>query len=183
LKALKSSGIKTFDFDGKKYKKREAQNVIDVLTGEQNKLREELALLDKQVFRFFYKTSINKGSSVDMACMYKKMFSVTAECKKDIDNYWSIINTIRPIYEGNLTVEYAKTIIRNVENKEKDIKKRLREMVSTPDYSQIIDAKKQEQLNNYLSKERTYMFSESFNNEALDIFLSAMNLYLEIASE
>src|SRR4029078_11923360 len=64
LKAIKEKRIqtKTFDFDGKKYKQKDAATIIGELEAETQKQKERVVQLDKEAIAFFLCKAKQKGN-------------------------------------------------------------------------------------------------------------------------
>jgi Zn-dependent protease with chaperone function len=83
---------KTFDFDGVKYKKSEAPQVLALLESEFEKQKTELKQLDRKAVHFFINKAAHKGTQE--ADDLKKSYNAYFESRKQADEFLKDINNM-----------------------------------------------------------------------------------------
>lgn len=179
LKNLAQSKIKTFDFDGKKLKKKDIPEILKQLETEEKQCQDQLNTLDIAVFKFF----IRKPDGKELENLYLKYFEVSAETEKAIKDYNELASTINPIYSGSIPFEVARKIINDVLNIEMKIKAHYKTILPELQKHNYLAEAKLKKAENYLSRDRDYFDASGFNNIELDIFNEAMGIYVEAIYE
>lgn len=176
--------VKTFEFDGKKYKKSDCDTLIPQLKNELADTEARLVAADAKVISFFINAARAQGIGERLKERYSELFQVTKSTEGDLENYRKVIEDIHPIYYNNLPFTEIQTIMVKVKNTELVIKDRLREL--TQDDGPLTSFLKDDEKNTiaqYLSKGYEYFKAPNFDNEALDLFNQAMNIYQNAVSE
>lgn len=88
----KQIDTKSFDFDGKKYKSSEAEDVLKLLKAEIEKQTSQLKQHDENAFVFFYKVALLK-SEVD-ALTLKNSYNAYFNNRTKIDKYIGVCNRV-----------------------------------------------------------------------------------------
>jgi Zn-dependent protease with chaperone function len=97
----KNSGIRTFDFDGEKYKKGQAKRIKDILDAEVQNYGDKINANDKAVYRYFVDKAAVRSQDNGAAVkdLYKKYFEakkIGDENEKVCEHIYAFI---RPFYE------------------------------------------------------------------------------------
>lgn len=179
LKNLAQSNIKTFDFDGKKLKKKDIPEILKQLETEEKQCQDQLKTLDIAVYKFFTR----KPEGKELENLYMKYFEVSAETEKAIKDYNELASTINPIYSGSIPFEVARKIINDVLNIEMKIKAHYKTILPELQKNNYLDEAKLKKAENYLSRDRDYFDASGFNNIELDIFNEAIGIYMEAIYE
>lgn len=177
LKNLALSNIKTFDFDGKKYKKKDIPELLKMLEAEEKQLQNQLNNLDIAVYRFFSQKS-NSPAHNELKDSYLKYFEISAESENAIKDYNELAMTINPIYSGSIPTDVARKIINDVLNIEKKIKTHFRAVLPELQRDNYLDEGQLKKAENYLSRDRDYFDASGFNNIELDVFNEAIGIYV-----
>ena len=176
--------VKTFEFDGKKYKKRDAEVLLARLREELLKAEGELITADTAIISFFLAAAKKSGQAERLCERYNELFQVTASTEQDLKKYGQIMSDINPIYYNNLPIDGIKVVMTKVKNSEIEIKERLGELSrETASAEPFIDEEERKTIDEYLSKNHEYFKEPDFNNDALSLFNRTMNIYYTIVSE
>jgi Zn-dependent protease with chaperone function len=126
LKAIikKELHIRSFDFDGKKYAANQSTEVLAQLEGELEQKQNNLATLDKTLFRYFCAIA-----PLPEAESLKEMYITYFNERKEADHYLAKINEnlegIAPLYSGNATIEQVQSIVSDLKEVHGPVLKRL----------------------------------------------------------
>jgi hypothetical protein len=104
VRAIKEKQIqlKTFDFDGVKYEWKDCDAIIEQLEKEIKADQDQLNLLDKEAFAFFYAAAKEKAEEIKNG--YIHFQSVSKEFDEYLDTANRIMTLTQPFYEGGLTL-------------------------------------------------------------------------------
>ena len=175
--------VKTFEFDGKKYKRRDAALLIAQLQEELSKTEKQLIAVDTALIGFFFNSAKKVGQEERLRERYSEMFQVTESAEGDVKRYNQIMEDISPIYHNNLPVTDIKIILTKVKNTEMEIKDRLRDLYNSPTAASFINDSERKTIDEYLSTSHEYFRDPNFNNEALLLFNQSMNIYNTVVFE
>jgi len=164
--------VKTFDFDGEKYKKKKATEVYDLISKDAEKLTQEYAEAATIIFNYYYQEANNKGLGEDYKTRYQSLGEEVKSTESNYELIDSVRKTIAPIFEGNVSIPAAKDMNDKIKSIEKEIKQRIQDGIQK-------GFLKQAEFDLYLSKERNYFSVDTFNEANLEILFSSLGKYEE----
>jgi len=172
----KSFSVKTFDYDGRKYRQKDAKDLLKKLKSELNQLNELIKLNDIRIFQFF-KTceSVNEKNSA-LETLYNQFFDYDKEFDSKYEIYTKLSNELQ---FTNLTTpfEQIRANFRRIEPIEVEFKKAIREILEDSKYQLEITQEIKDNFNLYISKEWKYFGNEKYFDDNLEILFIAMNNY------
>ena len=158
----------SFDFDGQKYKSKDAAQVLAELEAELEQKEKELASLDQRIFRFFYAIA-PLAEAEKLKHDYQEYFSQRKKSEEFLDKVNRFMNVLAPIYRGEtIPVETIQRVITNFKNdNEPDLKEEWRYWISAGGFEN--DAELREGIKKFLSADYQYFdfASNSFFEEEL----------------
>lgn len=171
LKAINEKRIqtKTFDFDGEKYKRRDAATIIAELEAETTKQKEQIAQLDKQAIGFFLHKAEQKG--LDEANQLKLRYAVYFENRKNADGFLKDTNamfeSLQPIFSGqSVPVAQINTMIDDLKSDhEPKFKASLRQMLTAGAFDH--DAASKQKAEEFMNSRHSYFNGTSFLDRQL----------------
>lgn len=172
--------VKTFEFDGKKYKKKNTKEILIQLQAELKSIQSKLENIDKEIF-FSFVRKADPGHQQELKDKYKMLFRVTKESEDDMSMYAELMNTLSPIYYGNLSLTDVEVIMAKVKNIEVDVKKRIEDIIRANNTMSFLKENDVKKLNDYASKEHIYFTNGEFQNDSLTQFNEAMNAFHTLA--
>lgn len=171
--------IKSFDYDGKKYKMNRAAEVIDQLKQECEKSLNQLKDLDQEIYTLCYHLADN-NERIKLRQHYQELLAIQTVAQNDYDNYEQIVNEMSPVYQ-NLTSQQIEDTLDKVYSSEKKLKPRLKEILSDDKYNPYLTADKRAVLEKYSSEDLKY-FVTRYSQTNLEIFNNAMDAYVKTIS-
>jgi Zn-dependent protease with chaperone function len=175
VKAIKEKRIdvRSFDFDGKKYKREDCKEVIAVLEADVKAASEKLSLLDKEAFAFFY----NKAGNGDVVMGKYLSFRNLHERTETYIELLKRINVIvQPFYTGTLSVDEIVAAVDILKQRvEPDYKKYLSSLISDGIISKNGDDDLMKRSEEFLNTDYAYFKDNAFLDEELNLF-SALRL-------
>jgi Zn-dependent protease with chaperone function len=176
--AQEGHNIKTFDFDGQKYKIDHVAEVKRKLQNELEEKEKKLKELDGEIFKFFYKKAVEKNQGAVLVDHYNQLFNYTKEQETDIKMCEELFKELSPLYNGIITtVEEAKVLINLVKDKEKPIKARILSTIDLPEYIGCLTENQRSILMDYANAELNYFTESNFNVEAIQKLNEAVTLF------
>jgi Zn-dependent protease with chaperone function len=112
--AAKSIQAKTFDFEGVKYNRDEANGMAERLELEHKELEGKLAAVDKQLVNFFYNKTLKKenGAAEELKKKYLDYFGYREKADEYLKQINTMLESLQRIYSGeSLTIELVESTI------------------------------------------------------------------------
>ncbi|MDR6968808.1 Zn-dependent protease with chaperone function [Flavobacterium arsenatis] len=168
--------IKTFDYDGKKFTKKEAKDLVVILEQELEVVKEHIKQNDGKIYRFFLQKAIAKGKDSEFKNKLDHYLSLDAEHDKkaalysDIAQATSFVSVVTPNeeIEGNF---------KKLMPLEAKIKAEIRLMLDNKQIESEIHKVMRQNFENYLSVDFVYFGNGSYYDDNLQIFFGAINDY------
>lgn len=167
-----NSGIKSFDFDGQKYKSKKAKEVYAIIEKEADAITKQYENTTKKIIQYFYSLAIKQEKGDEFKSKYQNLKSELEEYQTDYQIYNAIQTTISPIFQGEVKFKIAEQLSNNVNNLEIEFKKIINKKIE-------LNHLKQEDFNEYLERERKYFAVDSFNEKNIEILLLALDMFIE----
>ncbi|MFB9865450.1 M48 family metallopeptidase [Rufibacter immobilis] len=175
--------IKSFDFDGEKYSVKEAATVQQQLERELQEAQQQLAYHDKECFRLFYQKAREKGTEDTLVQAYQALFDATAAAEADTGLYHQIFDTLNFIFNNDMTLEGAKTVVKELETREKPIRLRLQQLLQEETYVSCLTAAEKSKLEKIAHHARVYLTEYGFDNASVGELTEALHLFVQTAWE
>ena len=173
LKAIagKQIDIKTFDFDGEKYEREQAETIAVKLQDELTALKQQLELADKKAYRYFYTLALKKDvvKAGELKKGYAEFFDLRKQSEFFLKDAQGMLKELEPLYTGsNLTLEQVHEIIKRLKEEETHFKGHLRTWLSRGafDHAPVL----KERVQKFLESSYAYYSAQQFfNNELNDL--------------
>ena len=167
-----NSEIKTFDFEGNKYKAKKAKAIYTQIENEANELTQDIRNTSITILRHFYTLAKKSDRGAEYKKKYNLLISEFSNYDKDSEIYNSIQEELNPIYQDRLPIKIAEKINENVKQLELKFKELIKQKISMNQLNENDFAQ-------YLAKQRNYFVVDSFNDKNLEILISALNTFIE----
>lgn len=164
--ASKEFKIKTFDYDGNKYKAANAQLLVDNLERELAGITEKIKVNDQEIFKFFYSKALLKSEHTKLIECYKDFLKVMAQHEKKFEFYIDMHEKFSFSYEQNQLDEISKRM-KNYYAFEKRFKVELAATLHDELYQKAITPEIKTQFEAYLDKDLSYFDGSQYDNEAI----------------
>lgn len=176
----KSSGIKTFELDGKRHNYRKANSAIQFLEKKKKKVDDYLNALDEDAFCFFYSLAKQKNEESHLVALYQTYFENLNILEKDkaihgaLTNSLQFLNVVTP--PETIKINFNEAI--PIEN---DIKERLTQLIGNQELVSLLNGTILENINRYLGQKWKYFIDESYQQDALEVLYSAISSFQLVA--
>lgn len=174
--ANKEYDIKSFDYDGQKYKSTEAQNLIPKIEIDQNSIKEKIKENDLNIYKFFYNQALKKGNANILKEKYINFFKQDSEYDNkvalynkisDATNFISVVTPFEQIRENLKTLQPL----------EIELKSEIKKLIEDGTLKNEISQQTKEIFDKYLTKEWEYFNGSEYYNDNLQILFNATNEY------
>ena len=184
--SLKQIPTKYFEFDGKKYKRKAAKDLMQTLQVEIELGEKKIEELDRLSFVFNYQSAQRSGSEAELFACYKKYFSSLASVKdlEEVDSKFQNF-TNRLYSQFRWTNEEFRLMATELSGIEKEFKVFLEKQEIGPLLENLEPASQREVLKEYIGSENFYSKTSTFEEQSLinlsslinDISISVGTLY------
>ncbi|WP_223034778.1 M48 family metalloprotease [Hanstruepera marina] len=184
INQISSDGLKlkTFDYDGKKYSKKEGVKLSLSLKKELETINKEIDQNDKQIFQYFLNAESSLGDITKLEKLYKNL--------SEFDNYYdekiSIYNELSSkldFINYNTPFDKIKSNFDNIKPLENKLKESIKELLEQNKYNSNLKLEVKECFNSFTEKELKYFLGERYIDENLEILFTSLNNYYFLLSE
>ncbi|EON78644.1 hypothetical protein ADIS_0818 [Lunatimonas lonarensis] len=179
--ANNSISIKTFDYDGIKYRRKEAKNLIKQLSIELENINEKIKGNDINIYQFFQRMENKQNSSNELKKLYTEFFDFDGEFEAKISifitlqNELQFINVTTPTEQINSNFKRIKPIEETLKN---EINKLLVDNMLTSEITPEI----RENLEKYTSASWDYFGVTIYKEENIALLFTALDNYAYLLS-
>ncbi|NHF57805.1 M48 family metalloprotease [Flavobacteriaceae bacterium TP-CH-4] len=176
----RSAGIKTFDYDGRKYRRKETPSLLSKLDKELESLKAIILQNDINIFRYFRRAE-STSKTERLSSMYLDFFSFDEAYDEKIRIYTELseklqfINFVTPIEEIKDNLNRCRPF-------EKKLKAELGLLLDDTHYAPELTGEIKRNLELFLSKEWPYFSGEAYLDDNLTILFTALNNYAYLLS-
>ena len=167
--------VKTFDYDGIKYKRKAAKMLVEKLNQELVAIDTALLENDKQAYSYFKQLEMQKGGSqLDVLYAtffdFDSVFDTKYELYTDMHQKLQFINYTTPFEE-------IQANFRHLTSLERRLKSEISLILEDPKYSEELTLPIKESFTLYLSQDWQYFGKQTYFDNNLEILFEALNNY------
>lgn len=172
--AEKALSIKSFDYDGIKYKWNETEELLAKLRRELQEINEQIKQNDINIFSSLREVERLQNKDCQLEQLYADFFEIdkSFDAKFDLYNKLSnglgFVNQTTPIDQINANFSYMKT-------PEENLKAEIKQLMNHNIYKNAITIEMKDLFENYLSNNWTYFDGKEYDNENLMRLYTALN--------
>lgn len=180
----KKSGIKTFEFEGKKYARRDSFALVEKLKKELEVTKAALEKADKDIFRFYFAKAKQLGKQDEFCKGYGKMFEIDKATESAFKEIEELTAPLQQVYVDNVTEQTAEAVAFNLKRDEASLKEKMKAVLENNEFAGCYTPEDKKSIENYLQQVHDYFSKHSgFNNEAFTTFNEAVGVYSAILSD
>ena len=177
----KSLNIKTFDYDGKKYSRKEVKSLLPKIQNDLKTLNDEIELNDKAIYLFFNKLSKEQGNISSLTSLYEEFEIFDKEFDNKYELYTQLSGLLNFTYE-TLPFERILKNFQHIKPIEEKLKNAIKDILTSEHYKEEITPELREKLELYLSKNWEYFGREKYLDYNLTVLFTALNNYAYLLS-
>ncbi|MDP9954625.1 Zn-dependent protease with chaperone function [Epilithonimonas hungarica] len=174
--ADKTFDVKTFDYDGRKFKAKEAKNLIPKLDEQIKSLQEEITQNDINIYHYF----LNLAKSKNMEFELRQSFSDFYDHDKNYEEKFGLFAELsKALGFVSVTTPFER-IIKNfakLKPLETKLKQELQEIIDNPLLKEEINEQNRKDLEHYINNDLPYFNQNEYLNTNLQQLFFAVNSY------
>ncbi|MBD8083919.1 M48 family metalloprotease [Chryseobacterium caseinilyticum] len=170
----KEIDIKTFDYDGIKYKQKDAKNLLPEIQIEIDDIKEKVLKNDSDIYNYYIKISEEKGQKVNFINTYKDFADYDKVYEEKYQLYLDLLNETN--FMSNVTpFEQIKKNFQNLKTLEEKLKFELTVFHQNAVLTKNIDHKDLEDLKFFTSNNHIYFLNNQYMERDIQLLVKAIN--------
>ncbi len=173
--------IKSFDYDGKKYKRKHSSQLISNLTKELEVFNEQIKQNDVRIYTYFAKKEKLGPEYIrgKLQRLYEDFFNFNKVYEEKVEIYNSLSNELHFIH---LKTDYdtIRSNFKKIKTLEFKFKKELQSLLENEKYKDEITVQIRENIDKYLAEELQYFGKTMYFDNNLTILFTALYDYLHL---
>ncbi|MCA1966679.1 MAG: M48 family metallopeptidase [Flavobacterium sp.] len=168
--------INTFDYEGIKYNKSDADNVIKKIETEIKNLEEKLMIHDQIIYNYFHTLAAQKNKTYEFESASKKYldfdkkFDENFELNNKISNALEFINKETPF-------EIIRDLFESFRPLENKLKEELKNLIELPIYKNELNSELSKEINDFNNKQLGYFVGKEYKNDQLQELFKMINTF------
>jgi hypothetical protein len=180
LIAEPQSRFQTFDYDGKRYSKKEAQSLIDKIEARIEGLSAEIIQNNQSIFAFFYSTAAPFGKSRNIENAYKNHFNLMEYWEGNLKKVQKIITALNYLIASESYLE-ATDRSKNLEKWDKTLKTILTSILAQPELLNWLWNSQITATRAFIQHNELFFFDEKINTDLIDRMVGILNMFVDFA--
>jgi Zn-dependent protease with chaperone function len=174
--------IKTFDYDGTKYRYKNTKILVQRLEDELKSLETTIKKNDLNIYYYFKNIEVQNNQPPKLDYLYQAFFDFDSEFDLLYAIYLKSSEALNFIHVTT-TFEQIRSNLRRFSRIEKEFKQRLSTLINDEDFKPFLRSEKTENFESYLSKDWQYFRENEYLTNNLEVVFTALNNYLNLISE
>lgn len=175
------TGIKTFDYNGKKVFANDSVALIQSLRNEKDKYEEQLKNNDRKIYQFFLHQETLQNKTPKLKQLYLKLLGYDQEFDERNQALMNFTNKLEFIAEVT-PVEKINANFSSMHKEEKAFKEAINNVLNDEQFQTEITEEIRENLEKYTSKNWKYFRNESYIDSNLEMLTKATHQYAYLIS-
>jgi Zn-dependent protease with chaperone function len=173
--------IKTYDYDGQKFKAKETSLLIPKIEKEIENLKVEITNNDIAIYSYFYNLAKEKGLETELKSKYVAFFKNDKEHDQKSELYINLLNATE--FVSNVTpFEQIKSNFNNLKKLETELKKEITIILENELYKSELTELIKENFDKYLKENWVYFTNDEYIDYKLQILFKSINDYSYLIS-
>jgi Zn-dependent protease with chaperone function len=173
--------IKTLDYDGIRYKRKNIDALIERLTTELEHINEQIKGNDNDIYAYFKNEEYQQKKPKEIERLYSEFLEFDKIFDSKYDLYVQLMNGLQFV---RVTTPYSqiRANLNEVKPIEEQLKQEMNRILLDNTYATEITPEIKHNLEQYTSKTWEYFSGTSYNNDHLDILYTAVQNYAYLLS-
>lgn len=177
----KTFDVKTFDYDGKRYKSSEAKSLLESLSPISESLLNKIKEHDILIYQYFIHRDSVQNQSDQLKQLYAQFFAYDLNTDKNFEIYTNLIEGLQFIHEET-PFDIIRDNFERLKVDEEVLKKILNQYLHDDIFQDEIAPAFRESIEAYTSENLTYFVGKEYRNDKLEILHTAMHQFLYLSS-
>ncbi len=174
--AYKTIKIKTFDYDGKKYKQKEGNALIIKLQKELEELNHQIKQNDIDIYHFFLEKEKEQNTKNQMQELYTKFFNFEKEYDAKIQVFTKLTEKLQFI-NYHTPFDEIKSNFRNIIPLESELREGVKQLLNDDHYASEITKDMKRAFESYVVGDLQYFGHERYFDDNLKVLFTSLNGY------
>lgn len=174
--ADKTNNIKTFDYDGKRYKRKDSNTLLSGLESELEQINEKIKDNDVRIFKFFYECERNRNNEARLEEIYREFFELDNKFDEKYVIYSRLFGELQFVH-FTTPVDKIVSNFDRIEPMESELRSGIRDLIEDGLYNKLITKEISDNFESFLSEKREYFGAHGYNEQNLNTLFTALNNY------
>ena len=172
--AKKEFQIKTFDYDGIKYKQKDAQKLIPKIQESQKEMKEKLHQNDTNIYSYFVKISKEQNRENHFSDTYKTLADFDLKYEDKFKIYVDLANAVDFVSQKT-PFEKIKQNFSKLQPLENKLKNELAVFVQNELLTRELSESDKKDIQYFVDKDLIYFYNDEYRNHDLQLLMKAIN--------
>ena len=173
--------VKTFEFDGSRFKGEDAQALHSALQAELTEVEKSLAAADREVIAWFMK-QCDEVDREKIRSRYSELFILSEQTENDMAVYAAMSEKLIPLYQ-TMTLQQIEKAVAELKDKEIEFKKQFERVLHNSVNAGFVEADQEKTALEYLSRDWEYFTAQTYVQASLDRLNACLYLYIKVLNE
>jgi len=174
--------VKTFDYDGKKYKVSDAIVLLQNITADISSMEQKIADYHQEIHYYFQQLADVQGKRSEFDEKYEDFVAFNSDYEAGEIQYNEMVKNTAFLYQA-LPFSDIESKISDLKRSEEKFKKHLVVLLELPDSKNNLEQGLFDSLVSYTSNEQLYFYVDRYNEENLKILLNAISMYKNLLED
>jgi len=177
----KQLDTRTFDYDGKKYKRSKSKELIDILNAELKQIKKDIKKNDILVYRKFKQLENQRQNSKKLESLYTDLFDSSTAFDQEYITYTNLSSDLQFI-SYTTDIDEIRRNFKGLKYREDTFRDALNSILDDEEYNAMLTTDERESFELYTSKQWTYFGLQEYYDNSLEALFGALNNYAVVIS-
>lgn len=168
--------VKTFDYDGVRYKRKDADRLLERLDRELEELNGQITANDRQIYAWFKKAEQDQSLLPRLESLYQAYFAYEKELNDRYEFYTAFMNDLQFVHVTT-PFDQIRTNLASLLPREQFLKSAITQQLSDPVIQGDITREIRENLEMYTSQTWEYFTGSTYEDQNLGMLSRALHNY------
>lgn len=173
--------IKTYDYNGVRYKRKKSQELIEKLKIELENINEKIKINDADIYKYFLNIENQQSKPKKLKCLYNEFFEFDKTFDVKFEIYNKLINELQFV-NTDTSFEEIRINFNRIKSLEVVLKQEITQIFSDNIYTSEITQEIKHNLMQYTSKTWDYFIGTNYYEENLKILYLAIHNFAYLLS-
>jgi Zn-dependent protease with chaperone function len=177
--AIGTYNIRTFDYDGYKYRTREVHEVANAVEKIWKMQSDNIDKHDQKIFAVFHQLAQNKGKEADFQAYYSDFEALNQHYDRRLQLHGAMAHATHFMHVTTPFNVIENSLMAMTET-EGAFEEDIRQMLKEPAYTANMDEAVRQNFEQYCSSQEPYFSMNNYNQKAIDLLFKAMHDYYDL---
>lgn len=178
----KSIPVKSFDYNGIKYKRKQSKELLKKLNDESEKLSDQIKKYDIKIYAYFNSIAQKLNDNNKLVNLYKDFFSFDKEYESKASLYNELINATQ-FFHHQIPSDQIIKYVEELKTLERRLKKEIKVLVSDNTIASNFTNEVKVNFDSFLSHDWSYFRNENYQDKNIQLLFEAINNYLMVLNK